>query len=236
MADNDDELFGSDDEKPTPAAAAAAAADEDDDNLFGEEEVKTVARGGGRKSTVLRDEDDDDEDGEGGAGGGGEMDVSKGESEGGAADNKDELDDLFGEDEGGGSSSSSSTKARSTSSLRITRTYQVPDNCQAVLVRMPNVLKIQPEPFNADTYNKEDDMEALGRMAMGIRWRHKVGPDGERVMGANGQPEMESNARLVKLKSGGMQILVGGEAYDYFPQPVEHRCVPALCLCSSVIA
>jgi len=213
---SDEDLFGSDDELPKPQPTSVP----EDDQLFGSDDDEAPVVKPRRQASKLNNDDDEEEN---------DMEVSRGgDDEGGdeSGGPKDELDDLFGEEEGGSyAGPTSEVRKHSTSTLRITRTEQLPDKCRSMLVRMPNILKIQETAFDPDSYSKEEDIASLGRMAMGIRWRPKLGADGQPIKGADGVPEVESNARLVKFKNGSMQIVVGSESYDFFPQSVDNRFV-----------
>jgi RNA polymerase-associated protein LEO1 len=47
-----------------------------------------------------------------------------------------------------------------------------------------------------------------------IRWRFKTNSLGEKVMGADGKPVRESNARFVKWSDGALQLVVGDEVFE----------------------
>ena len=213
MSDEED-LFGDgeDIEKKVPPPVSAG---NDDEGLFGDDDDDAQVSKPRSHQRFDKDDDDDDDDNN-------DMEVSRGSAAQAVVDDgaDDEFGELFGE-----SLPTPSSKKNSTSSLRITKTHEIPDDAKTVLVRMPNVLKIQDQEFIADKYSKEEDMETIGRMAMGIRWRHKTDPDGNKILDSSGAPQLESNARLVKFKNGSMQIFVGSESYDFAPQPVENWCV-----------
>lgn len=53
----------------------------------------------------------------------------------------------------------------------------------------------------------------IGGATSVIRWRYKVDENGDFVIGQNGEPEKESNARLVKLYDGTFKLLVGDATF-----------------------
>ena len=75
------------------------------------------------------------------------------------------------------------------------------DSKNLYLVRMPNILQIEPRPFDARSYCPEADEEDEGtkRTENVVRWRE--GEGGER----------QSNARIVNWSDGSMTLHVGSE-------------------------
>ena len=193
---DDEDLFGSDDEKDVKTSHGPTS--QEDEST----EPTSAAK---KKAVSFLDDDDDDDDKimEGTAPGDDQV--------------KDEYADLFGE----GEETAVLSKKRSTSALHISATPNLPEHTQAMLVRMPNVLKIQEQPFDELAYSKEDDMEAIGRVALGVRYRVQRGADGNVVQDASGKPVFESNARLVKMKNGSVQIIMGSSVYECIQQPVD---------------
>lgn len=187
----------------------SSSAADDDDGLFGDEEEEEAvvrSRGGGgggpaEDEGLFGSDDDEANSRPGGADVGGDTSA--------------EMDDLFGGDEGGRGmpDKAKPVAKRSTSKLRITKTEMLPETTRALFVRMSNVIKIQPAAFDPKTYDIDQEREQLGRMATGVRWRYKKDDDGNVIMGPGGKPEMESNARLVKLKTGELQLIVGNNVY-----------------------
>lgn len=188
---------------------------DEDDGLFGddEEEVVTSRGTGGAEDEGLFGSDEDEE-----------ANSSKPSPAPENLGDKADMDDLFG-DEGGGAAlpvKARPVAKRSTSKLRITKTEMLPETTRALFVRMPNVLKIQPAPFEPATYDIDQEREQLGKMATGVRWRYKRDDDGNVILGPDGKPEMESNARLVKLKTA-FQLIVGNNVYDCQNQELGNR-------------
>lgn len=56
-----------------------------------------------------------------------------------------------------------------------------------------------------------------------IRWRYKLDENGDFVIGLNGEPEKESNARLVKLCDGTFKLLVGDATFFTAIRKTEKR-------------
>ena len=77
-----------------------------------------------------------------------------------------------------------------------------PSGAKLFLVRLPNILRFQPKPFDGESFDQDEDEggEAGGKAANVIRWRET--PSGDR----------QSNARLVKWSDGSMTLHVGNEA------------------------
>jgi hypothetical protein len=196
---DDEDLFGSDDEKDVKISETAKGQGSEEDEAPGPTSASK------KKAVSFLDDDDDDDDKimEGTAPGDDQV--------------KDEYADLFGE----GEETAVLSKKRSTSALHISATPDLPEHAHAMLVRMPNVLKIQEQPFDELAYSKEEDMEAIGRVALGVRYRVQKDADGNVVLDASGKPIFESNARLVKMKNGSVQIVMGSSVYECIQQPVE---------------
>ena len=84
-------------------------------------------------------------------------------------------------------------------------------NAKMYMVRLPNILKIQPRPFDPETFDPESKEEGgdggegggsgstYSKAANVIRWR--MGPDGKR----------QSNARIVRWSDGSMTLHIGKE-------------------------
>ena len=128
------------------------------------------------------------------------------------ADDDDDVGDLFGsddEDDGGAFEEAAASAEPSAEPVE----FELPNqprpakDAKLFLVRLPNILKFQPRPFDPDTFNEEEDNnegegeEGGSRKAANvIRWR-------ETATGGR-----ESNTRLVKWSDGTMTLHVGGEA------------------------
>jgi len=84
-------------------------------------------------------------------------------------------------------------------------------------VKLPNILSIQPKPFEHDTYDGEDLRDVNEEQDDGtVRLRHKT----ENVVrwrwgtDENGQRVRDSNTRFVRWSDGTMHLFVGNEVLD----------------------
>eukprot|EP00741_Cyanophora_paradoxa_P016447 tig00020918_g15880.t1 len=119
------------------------------------------------------------------------------------------------------------SSARSTSSapmeLHVPEMPRPPPDAPMFLVKLPNILGIEPKPFSAETYedeeyeNREEDEEGNSRIRLRkdnvIRWRY-VRDDSGNVI------DKESNGRLVKWSDGSWQLYLGTEVFDVLIQDV----------------
>ncbi|KAL4426799.1 hypothetical protein ABPG77_006585 [Micractinium sp. CCAP 211/92] len=95
-----------------------------------------------------------------------------------------------------------------------TEPYDVPPQDQLRLVKLPNILGVEPRPFEAESFDAgaevEIDARGLKRVRLRdlncIRWRWGVDEEGNSVR--------ESNARFVRWSDGSLQLLVGDEVLD----------------------
>jgi len=197
----DDDLFGSDDDVAPPSM-----------------EVDKPGAGGGAKYDDLFGDDD-----EGGKGGEGAVDT---------------FDFLGGGDDEDMLSSKPAflppvkKHVKTSSSLSLPPHVPGPlaaedaNTTNAILAggKVP-IFYMQPRPFDKDAYDPvEEDLMLMskdastegGTLAPGqvIRWRYKTNSLGEQVMGADGKPVRESNARFVKWSDGVLQLVVGDEVFE----------------------
>jgi len=99
------------------------------------------------------------------------------------------------------------------------------DACSSMMVKMPNFVKLQTVSLDNSSSNRQQEEEQTfpGVSAL-IRWRNKRDEAGNIIMDAEtNKPVRESNARLVKLADGTMQLLVGKEAFKVGLHPLEHN-------------
>ena len=76
-------------------------------------------------------------------------------------------------------------------------------------------MKIQSDAYDKDTFDADMERSEYGPLTSDvIRWRYKVDEAGNKVLDGNGEPVMESNARLQKLKNGSYQVIVGKNTFD----------------------
>ena len=82
-------------------------------------------------------------------------------------------------------------------------------------VKTPRFIKIQSKQYDASNFDAEDERTEFGPLTSDvIRWRYKTDDDGNKVLDDSGNPIMESNARLQKLKSGKFQVVIGKSVFD----------------------
>ena len=115
--------------------------------------------------------------------------------------------DLFGEERAG-----PSVPSAEPVEFALPRQPRPPEGSKLYLVRLQNILRFQPRPFDPTTYDPDEDAVTRdetsadaafkGGVANIVRWRE--GPGGER----------QSNARVVKWSDGSMTLYVGNEALN----------------------
>ncbi|RZC60970.1 hypothetical protein C5167_022728 [Papaver somniferum] len=90
------------------------------------------------------------------------------------------------------------------------------------IIRVSNIMGIEPKPFDPKTYAEEDmfvtdESGAKKRLRLDsniVRWRKVRNPDGT--------VSVESNARFVRWSDGSIQLLIGNEVLDISTQEVQH--------------
>ncbi|MCL7048997.1 hypothetical protein MKW94_018690 [Papaver nudicaule] len=90
------------------------------------------------------------------------------------------------------------------------------------IIRVSNIMGIEPKPFDPKTYTEEDmfvtdESGAKKRLRLDsniVRWRKVRNPDGT--------VSVESNARFVRWSDGSIQLLIGNEVLDISTQEVQH--------------
>jgi RNA polymerase-associated protein LEO1 len=99
-----------------------------------------------------------------------------------------------------------------------------------ILTRWPNFLSVDHRPFTEDTYDPEEDLNAVdseGRSRLQlkvencIRWRNKLDEDGNLMKDEEGNEIPESNAKIVRWSDGTMTLNVGAEMYDITEHKIE---------------
>lgn len=82
-----------------------------------------------------------------------------------------------------------------------------PEEAELIYFRLPNVLSIEPTPFNIENFREEYENKDARKIAShAIRWRY------------NENGEKESNARIIKWSDGSIQLKVGNEFFDISQQ------------------
>lgn len=101
----------------------------------------------------------------------------------------------------------------STLHLAISEATMISENKVNNFVRIPNFVKIQPREFS-DDYDPSAEEELFAEATAVIRWRYKVDSDGEVIKDDNGNPVMESNAKLVRWDDGTCQLIIGTAVFN----------------------
>mmetsp|Transcript_5605 Transcript_5605/g.6428 ORF Transcript_5605/g.6428 Transcript_5605/m.6428 type:complete len:459 (-) Transcript_5605:28-1404(-) len=86
-------------------------------------------------------------------------------------------------------------------------------------VKVPNFLHICPYAFDEDKFSEEHEKSEMKDSGKGIldsviRWRFKKDVLKNKVIGDDGKPVIESNARFVEWSDGSVQLLIGNQAFD----------------------
>ncbi|KAK9105193.1 hypothetical protein Scep_022037 [Stephania cephalantha] len=90
------------------------------------------------------------------------------------------------------------------------------------MIRVSNIMGIEPKPFDPKTYVEEDmfvtdESGSKKRIRLEnniVRWR--------RVRNSDGTTSVESNARFVRWSDGSLQLLIGNEVLDISVQEAQH--------------
>lgn len=88
--------------------------------------------------------------------------------------------------------------------------------------RVPKFMRLVKEPFDENAWQKDMVLAQEGEgpeakwlnAKTSIRWRYKTNETGERVVGQDDKPQIESNTRIVEWSDGSLQLLIGNEAYN----------------------
>lgn len=127
-------------------------------------------------------------------------------------DKQDDLDGLFGSDD---EAPVTQAKVCTQSVLSLpTLRKTIPLGAFGVAGTMPSFVKIQPRPFVPEEHSRAEEEQRFEGAIDIIRWRYKRDSDGELVMGSNGKPFRESNARMVKWSDGSFQLIVGSTVFQ----------------------
>jgi hypothetical protein len=101
-------------------------------------------------------------------------------------------------------------------------------NSTAYYLRTPNFIKIQTQSFDVETHDEmreQDERAKFGKATAVIRWRFKRDGAGKMMIGPDGRPLKESNAKLVKWSDGSLMCIVGGETFKIETPPLQNRYV-----------
>mmetsp|Transcript_70938 Transcript_70938/g.139324 ORF Transcript_70938/g.139324 Transcript_70938/m.139324 type:complete len:571 (+) Transcript_70938:3-1715(+) len=143
-------------------------------------------------------------------------------------DDQKHIDDYFAKDESDGKvdeleqilgkaetkPAAKEMKAKTRSKVLMHPTYKVPATDSAMFVRTPNFIKIQPAEYNQSLYEADSERKVFEGSTAVVRWRNKLDANGEIVIGADGKPVRESNARLLRWSDGTVQLVVGDAIFQ----------------------
>ncbi|KAL2539765.1 Protein LEO1-like protein [Abeliophyllum distichum] len=101
--------------------------------------------------------------------------------------------------------------------LKVSKRHPPADPDNTYLVRLPNIVGIDPRPFDPSTYVEQDffatDNSGSRKRIPSkniIRWRHVKNP--------NGTISVESNSRFVSWSDDSLQLYIGEESFDVSEQ------------------
>ena len=81
--------------------------------------------------------------------------------------------------------------------------------------KLPNILGIQTEAFEKDTYNPvKEEKDFHGYTHNLIRWRYKRDENGQLMRDEENKLVRESNARFIKYSDGSIQLQIGEERFE----------------------
>ena len=191
--------------KPSPKKRVIDEDDDDDDD----DEMKEAAP----KRTIELDEDDDDDDDEAP-----KKTSKRGESK--KVEYSPDEEDAEFDEEGGiiGSAAPVQPPADTPSKKRqkkmtVLESKLPPKDTTLHITKLPNLVGIQPEPFDVDTFKPEDEeAEYDGHVHNMVRWRYKKDGNGNFIR-KDGKLQRESNARIVKWDDGSMTMHIGSEIF-----------------------
>ena len=188
---------------PIPASSQPAAGSGANDDLFGSDDEEAPP-----KDDLFGDGDEE------------EVPPSQGEGAG-VMD-----EDLFGADDDADGVQADAGPPKKTKVVEVRDGELVDRNIRRTVLKLPNVLSIDPNPFDEQKYDpasriafrEVNDMEnhkyvQLENAENYIRFRFQKDKKGDVVKDANGRPLMESNARLVEYEDGSVLIFVGKECF-----------------------
>jgi RNA polymerase-associated protein LEO1 len=90
--------------------------------------------------------------------------------------------------------------------------YNRPETASFHMTKLPNILGIQTEAFDPDSYAPStEEHEYGGAVHNLIRWRYKQDASGNKIRYANDKLVRESNTRLVEWDDGSLTLHVGKE-------------------------
>ena len=132
------------------------------------------------------------------------------------------LNDLFGSDDENDlpryqkSEAKAELKLKSNSSSKLCLPFvtKIPSNVSTMLLKADKFLRIETDQFHAKNFDGALEAKKYGNATAVVRWRYKVDNFGVPVNDSNGEPVIESNARLVKWTDGTYQLIVGNDTFE----------------------
>lgn len=197
------DLLGSDDEDEEVINEFVPKTGEDELNEeeFASENVKeepTAPRKNADLSNLLGESDEEDE-----------MDIDD-EKITTSQPKENELDKIFGE---AVTDVNDQTRTRSKikSQLNLPKAYKIQPKLKTIFLRMPNFVKIQPNPYESSYYDAEEEKREFDAATTAvIRYRF------------NKQDKIESNARILQWSDGSQQLVVGDAVFEMKTVPTEN--------------
>ena len=165
---------------------------------------------------VLSQDEDDDDDGPAPS-----APTATGAAADEAGEDDEDVGDLFGSDDDGagsdagfGASQADGVPSGEPLDFALPRQPRPADDAKLFLTKLPNIIKIQPRPFDPETYQEEDDLLTTGGDGLGA----SLGMAASRNVAANmirwretASGGMQSNTKIVKWSDGSMTLHVGNE-------------------------
>jgi RNA polymerase-associated protein LEO1 len=105
-------------------------------------------------------------------------------------------------------------KTKTQSKIAMHPTYKVPPKHSTLFVRTPNFIKIQPTEYEEPLYEADSERQLFDGSTAVVRWRTKRDSNGEIMLGADGKPIRESNARMLRWSDGTAQLVVGDAVFQ----------------------
>jgi RNA polymerase-associated protein LEO1 len=211
-----DTLMDVEEDKDTPSGNAAAAADDDDEDDDDDKEESAQPSSSdaaaNNNSRLVIDEDDSDE-GDEEFDDGGAIVGSSAPARKKPPPLKDSTEEMMQDGETPVPVKAASKPPQSATVLEADR----PKKGESLhMIKLPNLLAIQPNAFDEETYDEKDEEEQYkGYMHNMVRWRYKRdGSSGELERDEDGKLVRESNTRLVKWNDGSVTLYIGNEAFD----------------------
>jgi RNA polymerase-associated protein LEO1 len=218
IAEDDDDDDDSEDEKPDAPKASSASADKPSATAP-EPPAPKASTSAPNNRLVIGDESDDDDEPEfddGGAVVGSAAPERPAESTNGPSSSTDRghVDRMDDSPAGGGPAAVRAPKAPQRA--EILEADRPVEGVSLHMTKLPNVVGIQPEAFDPDTYvAAQEEDQYRGFVPNMVRWRYKRdGNTGERLRDSDGHLIRESNSRIVQWEDGSYTLHVGNQAFE----------------------